>query len=260
MTRLDASTIVASWTRRVVDVAQREGVRIAPFLARAKVDRTILDDPTARVPFATHEELVRTLAGHLDDPGLGISVGQSSGSADFGVVSLLAESSPTLREALRYVRRFNVLANEASRMDFWVEGRNVVIMDGHFRDGAPVPAPLAEATLAFYATAIRAVTGVREPISEVWLAHPSHRGWTRRRREHFSASLRFERPLNAIVVPAELLDAALLSARPELGAHLRALADRLERDLGDVEDIRVRVAAHVRRGLAQGPASLARPA
>jgi AraC-like DNA-binding protein len=256
----DSATIVASWTRRVVDVAQREGLNAAPFLSSAEVDRALLDDPTARVPFASHAALAHSLAARLDDPGLGLAVGASAGAADFGVVGLLAESCATLGDALRCVQRFNVLANEASRMELRIEGRNAIVIDGHFTDGAPVPALLAEATLAFYANVIRAVTGIREPLAELWLAHPTHRGWTRRRREHFSTSLHFDRAWNAVVLPAALLDAKLVSARPELGPHLRALADRLERDLGALDDVSVRVAAQVRRDLSRGPAPLARTA
>ena len=249
-----ASTIVASWTQRVVDFAERAGVSTARMLSSRGIDGSVLTDPTGRLPFSAHADLVAELGRRLDDPGLGVAIGASARAADFGVVGLLAESSASLRAALVRVRRWNALANEASRMDFWEEGDRLVITDGHLRDGRPVPAPLAEATLAFYATMIRNTCGLREPIAEVWLAHPRHRGWTGPRRDHFAASLRFDRPVNALVLHRSLLDAPFASARPEIGAHLTALACRLERDLGATDELSTRVAAHVRRTLAQGPA------
>lgn len=257
---LDASTIIASWTKRVAAWGERRGVAPAPLLAAAGIDRAALDDPTGRVPFRAHAELVTSLAHRVDDPGVGLAIGAEADAADFGVVGLLAESSATLGDALAQIRRWNAVANEASRMDFWVEGDRLVITDGHLRDGRPVPAPLAEATLAFYATMIRATSGVREPLVEVWLAHAPHRGWTTARRDHFAAVVRFDRPFNALLLPSELLDARFASARPEIGVHLASLADRLERELAPVDDVRSRVAAHVRRTLARGPEPIDRAA
>ncbi len=251
---------MASWTQRAVDVAQRAGVPTSPILSMCGIDPAVFEDPTGRVSFGAHADLVTKLGRWLDDPGLGVSIGAAARAADFGVVSLLAESSATLGDALARVRRWNALANEASRMDFWVEGDRLVITDGHLRDGRPVPASLAEATLAFYVTMIRGTCGLREPLVEVWFAHPRHRGWTGPRRDHFAASLKFDRPFNALVLSRSLLDARFASARPEIGAHLTALADRLERDLGPTDALSTRVAAHVRRTLAQGPSPIDRAA
>jgi AraC-like DNA-binding protein len=260
MGELDTSTIVVSWTRRVATWGERQGVSIAPLLAAAGIDRATLADPTGRIPFARHADFVARLAQRVDDPGLGLSIGADASAADFGVVGLLAESSATLGEALVCVRRWNALANEASRMDYWVDGDRLVITDGHHRDGRPVPGPLAEATLAFYGAMIRGTCGVREPFAEIWFAHPRHRGWTRERRDHFAANVRFDRPLNALVLPSDLLDARFVSARPDIGAHLTALAERLERDLGAPSDLCSRVAAHVRRTLPRGPDPIDRAA
>jgi AraC-like DNA-binding protein len=260
MSAPETSTIVVSWTRRVATWGERQGISMAPLLTAAGIDRAAFEDPTGRIPFMRHAELVASMARRLDDPGLGVSIGSDANASDFGVVSLLAESSATLGDALARVRRWNALANEASRMDYSVKGDRLVITDAHLRDGRPVPAPLAEATLAFYAAMIRSTCGAREPFVEVWLAHPRHRGWTRDRRDFFGATVRFDRPLNALVLPSELLDARFVSSRPDIGAHLTALAERLERDLAPVDDLCARVAAHVRRTLAHGPEPIERTA
>lgn len=240
--------------------AEKQGVASAPLLSRSGIDRAVLDDPTGRVPIAAHLSLVTMLSTQLGDPGIGLAIGSSAGPADFGVVSLLAESCATLGNALAQIRRFNALANEASRMDFWIEGRRLLITDGHAPDGRPLPPLLAEATLAYYAAMIRLSLGVREPFDEIWLAHPSHAGWTAERRRHFAATIRFDRPLNALLLPSAMMDAPFVSARPELGAHLSALADRLERALSPTDALASRVADEVRRTLRNGPAPIDRVA
>lgn len=240
--------------------ADKRGVATGPLLSRAGIDCAALDDPTARVPFAAHVSLVTALSEQLGDPGIGLAIGSTAGAGDFGVVSLLAESSATLGDALAQIRRFNAVANEASRMDFWIEGRQLVVTDGHAPDGRPLPPLVAEATLAYYAAMIRLSLGVREPFEEVWLAHPSHAGWTAERRGHFAATIRFDRPLNALLLPSAMMDARFVSARPELGAHLSALADRMERDLPPTELLADRVADEVRRTLRNGPAPIERVA
>src|SRR5690606_3426021 len=107
-----------------------------------------------RVLFEAHAALIERVAAQLDDPGVGFEIGAEATAEDFGVVALLAESCATLGEALATIRRFNALANEASWMDFWTEGDRLFIRDAHWRDGRAMPAPIAEATMAFWVTMI----------------------------------------------------------------------------------------------------------
>lgn len=222
------------------------------ILADVGIDAAALSDPNGRVLFEQHAEAVARVARRLEDPGIGVDVGAGAGAADFGVVSLLAETGPTLRHALDVVRRFNALANQASRMDYWIERGRLFIQDGHLRDGRPMPAPLVEATFSFYTAMIRQTCEVERPLVEVWLAHDRHGGWTADRTEHFGAGLHFGRPLNALVLPSELLEARFPSARPDLTAHLSALARHLEGDLASVRDAPTLLSACVRQDLARG--------
>ncbi len=246
-------TILASWTRRAFACAREAELDVGEILRHAGIERAALEDPTGRVDFDRHLQAVTHMAQRLDDPGIGLAMGAGSSAGDFGVVSLLGEACATLRDALEVVRRFNVVANEASRMDFWIDRGRLFILDGHLRDGRPSPPVLAEATLAFWATMIRRTCAIERPFAEVWFTHERHRGWTPERLAHFDARLRFRRPFNVLVLPAELLEAPFVSSRPELRVHLATLARHLEGTLdpGD-DDPRSQLTARVRRDLGRG--------
>ncbi len=249
---METRTIVASWTGRVVARARARGLDIEPLLRDVGISEAVLADPHGRVPYARHEELLVRVVAALGDPGFGVDVGSASGTGDFGVVALLAESRPTLREALDTVQRYNALANEASLMEHWVEGDHAFIRDAHYRDGRPMPAPVAEATLAFYAATIRRTCPARRPFVEVRFAHARHDGWTGQREACFGAPLRFDAQMNALVLAREVLELPFVSARPELSTHLVRLAEHLEDELPPTDDLVARVAAEVRRALARG--------
>lgn len=249
---MKGASITSAWTRRAVLTAAERGVDSGALLAELGIAPALLDDPRGRVPYARHVSMFDALARRLDDPGIGLDVGARANAGDFGVVSLLAESRPTLRGALDVIRRFNALANQASRMDYRVEGRRTIIRDAHTPDGRAAPPAVAEATLAFYATMTPRSIGEERPFVEVWLAHDRHRGWTPARLAHFGAKVRFGQRCNALVLRSELLEAPFASARPELAVHLETLARTLEDRLAPAHDPVARVAAAVRDQLRDG--------
>ena len=258
---LHKGTLTASWTRRLVTCAREADLELDGILAEVGIDAQALEDPDSRVGYEQHADMVARVARRLDDPGIGIQMGASSSPADFGVVSLLAASCSTLRDALQSIHRFNALANQASLMDYWVEPGRLFIQDGHLRDGRPMPPGVAEATLAFYATMIRLTCAVERPLVELWLTHERHRGWTSARLAHFDAKLRFGRPVNALVLPAGMLDVPFLSSQPACSVDLLALARSLEGGFATVDDPPIRLLAQVRHDLLHGESkSLARTA
>lgn len=249
---MDGATITAAWTLRVVQTARELGLDPTPMLADAGIAPALLDAPRGRVSFEEHARIVEKLARRLDDPGIGLDIGANASAADFGVVALLAESRPTLRDALAAVQRFNSVANQASRMDYRVERDLTFVRDGHLHDGRPAPPVLAEATLAFYTTMIRSSLGIEAPLFEVWLTHDRHRAWTPARLGTFGAPVRFRQPYNAVVLRSDLLDAPMRLARPGIAAHLELLASSFADQLPPTADLVARASACVRDGLQRG--------
>ncbi|MBX3269840.1 MAG: AraC family transcriptional regulator [Sandaracinaceae bacterium] len=254
-------TLTSSWTRRAASHARARGLDASALLAELGIPADVLEDPHGRVLFERHAAFIHRVAERLDDPGVGFDLGAEATAADFGIVALLAESCATLRDALTTIRRYNALANEASWMDFWTEGDRAFVRDAHWRDGRPMPALIAEATMAYYLTMIHLTSDTPRPVSEVWFAHERHRGWTPAREARFGTTLRFAMPANGLVLPVAQLDVPFLSARPALSPHLARLAQHLEADLAAVDDPVTRVSAHLRHTLARdGPLPLHRTA
>ncbi|WP_437643376.1 AraC family transcriptional regulator ligand-binding domain-containing protein [Sorangium sp. So ce362] len=246
-TKTLSGTIAASWTRRAARYAVSRGLDAEAMLGAVGLRSEMLEHPEARIAFREHVELLQAIEESLADTGVGIDIGATGRPEDFGAMGLLAETSATLRDALDMVQRFNPLANQASLATYWVEGERVYISDAHLPDGRPTPRVAAEATMTFYARTIVLTTGVLHPFFEICWAHARHPGWTTERAALFAgARVRFSAPRNALVAPAQLLDAPLHSARPALVPHLRSLAQRLLETVGDGADDLQKTAACLR--------------
>lgn len=228
-------TILASWTRRAIAYADHRGLDGDELLHTVGLERAALQGPESRIAFQQHVLVLERLARALDDPGVGIDIGLTGRPEDFGALGVLAETSPTLRDALDVVRDYNPVANQASVATYWIDGEMAYISDAHLPDGRPTPPLAAEATMAFYAACIALSTGAPAPVQELHLAHGNHGAWTTERAKVFGGVPRFGSPKNALVVPAALLDASLLGSRSSLVPHLRSHAGRLRAALDETQ-------------------------
>jgi AraC-like DNA-binding protein len=228
-------TIVATWTSALLRKARHSGLRLEPLLAEVAVDLPALACPEARLPFETHAQLFRQIPALLDDPGIGIDVGLGADTGAMGLVGLLAERCRTVGEALGTVASLNALANQASRMRWWIDGDRVFVLDGHTLDGRPYDPTMAEATMVFWVTRLAGAAGLAPSMLELWLTHDRHRGWASRD-ERVPARVRFNQPFNAVVLPRAALEAPMPMAHPMLQHHLARLASEELPRLPVVED------------------------
>jgi AraC-like DNA-binding protein len=249
-------TIVATWTSALLRMARHSGLRLEPLLAEARVDLELLGSPEARLSFEAHAHLFRRIPALLDDPGIGLDVGLAADTGAMGLVGLLAERCRTVGEALGTVASLNALANQASRMRWWIDGDRVFVLDGHTLDGRPYDPTMAEATMVFWAARLASAAGLAPSMLELWLTHDRHRGWASRD-ERVPARVRFKQPFNAVILPRAVLEAPMLMAHSMLHHHLARLANEELPRLPVVEDLVSLVEWCVGARLVGGPPSLA---
>lgn len=106
--------------RHFLQLAAKGGHPTAPLLATAGLDPAQLADDDGWLPVAQCAPMVHTVLDASGDPQISLKLSQLSFVSGFGIVGYLLESSPTLKEAinslLRYERLLSTVA--ASRLEY----------------------------------------------------------------------------------------------------------------------------------------------
>jgi len=107
------ASVSMSWINTVLAAAERHGLTRTQLLAHAGLGAQQLTDE--RWPIDDITRLWRAAAELTQDPGFGLKAGSLVGPASFNVVSFIFQSSPTLREAIALVQKFQRLISDGGR-------------------------------------------------------------------------------------------------------------------------------------------------
>ncbi len=266
-------TALAGWTSLIVDFADEEGLPADQVLEQAGLDRDALAQVDGRVPVSVDDYVWHTLSRLDGGPGLGLRVSERMMTTRrLGVVGFLGRATGTLGQALEIGNKYHPVVRQVKGRDLVVTRDSVTICQAMNADlRHPGPPALAEVALANYVTLGRAWAGVDWSPAEVRFQQPRPRDVTEYER-FFRCPVYFSQPINALVIPREVLALPIASAEPELVGYLQSVADSqlaavaAPRTLA--EDVRYAVRAqmvdgdltieNVARRLGTGPRSLQR--
>lgn len=113
MTPLVRSATFAKYS----SVARGLGIDPVRMVSHAGLDRSCLVTPDMRVPEASLAEVLDASARAASCASLGLLVGESWRLSDFGVISLLLQHQPTLRQALQELGRYRHLLSDSVVVD-----------------------------------------------------------------------------------------------------------------------------------------------
>jgi len=224
-------TVVAAWTRVIVDYAKHRGYEVAPLLARHGLDEATLARPEARVPAQVDDAIWTALDRELGDPDIGVHVAESVvGAESFGVVGFLARASRTVGGAVATTQRYHRLIKDDNRVAVVRDERSLTIVESPGARGA-WPRVIAEAVVANYVAMGSAWSGKRVVPLEVRFQH-SRPASTHELERFFGVRPKFDQRDNALVLPGHVLATPLATAETGLVSLLeRVAADQL-RGLG----------------------------
>jgi AraC-like DNA-binding protein len=218
-------TVVAAWTKVIVDYAAARGVDVT----RPDVD---LSHHDLRVPAHLDDAIWQAADDALGDDDLGIHLAESGVSAaSFGVVGYLVRASTTVGEALVRSQQFHRLVKDRGRLEVVAApaGAGATVIDAPEVDRAQWPRAIAELSIANYVHLARAWTGARIVPREVRFQHARPRD-TRELERFFGCKLTFDQRDNALVLTREVLALPFTTSEPALGSYLEAAATaRLDR-------------------------------
>lgn len=89
--------------------AQRLGLPAEDAMARAGIDASLALQPTYRLPVHLHENYLRELLLISNDDLLGLHIGEQTMPAIYGIITSIAFSSASVRQAIRFSDKYQAL-------------------------------------------------------------------------------------------------------------------------------------------------------
>lgn len=205
-----------SWVNTVISAAARLGVDQSSLLRAAGIVPAALG--RERWPIDDITRLWRAAERCTGDAGFGLKAGALVGPASLNVVSFLLQSSPTLREALVQLQKYQRLISDGGRFQI-LAGDDASWLVYHPRQGELAFSPhQIEAVLAAVVSFARWVTGTPARPVQVQCSH-GQLGPLSGYREIFQCPITFEQAFNGLLLDNALLDLPLPQADAQL-AHL----------------------------------------
>ncbi|MGL4316590.1 MAG: AraC family transcriptional regulator [Pseudomonas sp.] len=227
-------SVAVHFLRLLTDYVCQHGLAIESLLQQAGIEQKSLDDPNGRIPFASFDRLCSITAEALDEPCLGLRLGQSGRPGHLGSFGFALMSCSTAWDLMQQASRYSVLAIDAGHHVTEIRGDECI---RYWRSSLPGGAPLSriqdELNLSAWLTLARWFTN-REDMSLNWVSfrHPRPAD-TRLYEEIFRCPLRFGAAETALGFNAEYLKLQLPHADEKLRRIMDDLCEQLLKQLGN---------------------------
>ena len=227
------------------------GHDVDAILAAGGLVRSSIADEELRIPQERFLTVWLAALEHTGDPALGLHVIETLDRVPFRLLTYIASSAPTAREAYLRTRRYIGIAHDGLEFDLQIEADRS-ICETRMR-GVESPPFLAEYSVGLIIKVAPSVVG-RQTIREAWFRHPApaHRAEYDR---ILQVPIRFDAPCNAIVGDPSALDDALPRADESLCDLLEEQAAGLLAKLPPPDDFAARVRHSIAHALPGGEAT-----
>ena len=106
----------------LMQVLEEHGHAVTPLLKAAEIPRFAVEEPSYRIRLEQEVQFTRLALEQLQRPDAGLIVGQRYHIVTFGVLGLTSACAPTLRDMLRTIFSYPVLAWGLIELSVWYEG------------------------------------------------------------------------------------------------------------------------------------------
>jgi len=213
-----------------------------------------LEDANARIPRSQLLRLWRQTARHLPYPHLGIHLGERARPRAANVVTYLAMSSRTLREALERFIRYQRILDEGSCVQLTDEGALTFIRIQFGSRELPATRDEIEYWTVLLMKYGRWIADFDLPLREVRFSHPAPEDTSEHDRI-FGCRLRFDAAESGLLIASAELDRPSLHANPEVARTHERSADACLAGLDDCS-VKRRLRELLATVLERGPVDL----
>ena len=243
------ATVGISLVRAVVQEFERTSRDVDALFTRAGIDRSILDDPYARLDADRYYRLHRAALDLSGDVALGLHMAEFASVGSFSLVGHMAAHCRTIREVFDLYRRYYRIVADVSPPHLIEEGERAQIVYEFLRspdlECNRLRAEFGLVRLHLIATALVGSTAV---IGEAWFEHAAPAYVDEYVRLFGKAVLRFESPCTGFIIERKVLDARIIHHDENVLRVLKAQADQWLEQL----ESRGGVAGKVRRAIVNG--------
>jgi AraC-like DNA-binding protein len=245
----------AAMARGFAPLVARYGLSAEPLLRGAGIDPAQIADPDAVLSLSACMQLLEEAARATRDGGFGIRLATEMPLADIGVLAYVFVHSPTLGAALANLRRYIGMVNSVGHLVLEVtRGDARLVRSWHPSMGDDAQG--AQLALALFTRLSR--EGLGDPAWHPRAVHFRHRRprTIGAQQRFFGAPLSFDRPADALVVPAADLRRTFRAADPELLPILLRHADETLARLPAADDLQGEVRRLVIEALGTGDVAI----
>ncbi|BAL24291.1 AraC family transcriptional regulator [Azoarcus sp. KH32C] len=212
------STMRATVLTNYVDVVRQLGLSPEKLLRTVGLSPQMLSTPDRLIP---SDAVVRLLESAAEQSGcevVGLRMSEPRGLSQFGVVGLLLNQQPTLRDALQMARKYRPLMNAAIALRLEELGDMAILSEEVLTE---VPLPSRQTTELAMATSLRlfhAILGKDWHPRRVYFRHEPPKSLEAHHRV-FRCPCEFRADFNALSFPRKDLDIPNPSADPQMARY-----------------------------------------
>jgi AraC-like DNA-binding protein len=217
-------TCSTSHIRALLKTLEDAGLNTADVCRACGIKAVILEDVNARIPRSQLLHLWLQTARRLPDPHLGIHLGERARPRAANVVTYLAMSSHTLREALERFIRYQRILDEGSGVQLTDAGAQTFIRIQFGSRELPATCDEIEYWSVLLLKYGRWIAGFDLPLREVRFSHPAPEDTSEHDRI-FGCRLCFDAAESGLLIDSAELDRPSLHANPEVARTHERFAD-----------------------------------
>lgn len=217
--------------RAIMGMLERQQCDVAAFFADVDVDLTRLDDTLARIDRAHYDRIQLAAVACLQDPALGLHMGQATSLSTFGVLGHLLMSAPSMAELCELFFKYHRLISDSEPSSLDLDGDSAILTYRYPVSPNPVCNRIrAEFGLVQVCKIGQHMLGNHIEVQAVHFEHgaPDYAGEVQ---AFFGAPVRYDEAATRLIFPADILDRQLIHANPAVTQLLEEEAQRQMRRL-----------------------------
>lgn len=247
---LERHEISMPMIRTILALLTHAGVDVDAFLRDLSMDRSKVEHSNDRITIAVYDRVQEKAMEVLQDPALGLHMGERTSPSALGLLGHLLISAPTILDSFRLFFKYHRLVSDAEPSELSIEG-DYATLTYDFPRSTPVCNRIrAEFGLVQVGNLGRSMLGTELTPIEVRFEHPAT-DYLAEYERVFAAPVVFEQPRTQIVFPVEILRRSLVHADATMHALLMEEADRQLKKLSNKKTIADEVEQFLLHGLEQ---------
>ena len=222
---LERHVISMPMIRTILALLTNAGVDVDGFLQDVSIDSAKVTRSNERINLAVYDRIQEKAMEVLDDPALGLHMGERTSPSALGLLGHLLISAPTILESFRLFFKYHRIVSDSEPSELSVDGDYATLTYDYPRSTAVCNRIRAEFGLVQVGNLGRSMLGVDLNAVEVRFEHPPT-DYLSEYERIFKAPILFNQPKTQIVFPVDILQRRLLHADATMHALLMEEADK----------------------------------